>query len=236
MIERSSLGTPAARALRARADAETAKAIAGQPAARQRESLTETSLAPTWHEQLAHWLTDAVEAGVVAPNAMVLATADAEGMPSSRTVLCKGLDERGVVFFTSYSSSKSHDLMSTRFASVTFPWWDLQRQVHINGTVEKVSAEETERYWNSRPRSSQLSSWASPQSSVVASHASLDYALAAIKRQFAEVDMIPVPPHWGGWRVRPEVVEFWQARRDRMHDRLRYVLVQGTWQVERLAP
>lgn len=200
------------------------------------ETFDEDSLAPTWHEQLQRWLDAAVGEGLPEPNAMVLATADADGMPSSRTVLCKGLDERGIVFYTNYTSAKSHDLTSTRFASVTFPWYPLQRQVTVRGEVEKVRAEETAAYWRSRPRGSQLGAWASPQSTRVESREALDNHLAAIERRFADVEEIPVPPHWGGWRVRPVSVEFWQGRKDRLHDRLRYVRTDDAWRVQRVAP
>lgn len=199
-------------------------------------ALDETELAGTWHEQLAAWLDQARRAGLSEPNAMVLATADPSGRPSSRTVLCKGIDERGVVFFTNYTSSKSHDLIATRFASATFPWFAMQRQAHVRGTVEKVSAAETAEYWASRPRGSQLGAWASPQSRTVHSRSTLESALANIERQFADADRVPVPPHWGGWRIRPEAVEFWQGREDRMHDRLVYATRGGEWRVHRLAP
>ncbi|GAA1236649.1 pyridoxamine 5'-phosphate oxidase [Prauserella halophila] len=200
------------------------------------ETLDEDALAPTWHEQLQRWLDIAVDAGLPEPNAMVLATADADGMPSSRTVLCKGLDERGIVFYTNYTSAKSHDLTSTRFASVTFPWYPLQRQVTVRGEVEKAGAEETAAYWRSRPRGSQLGAWASPQSTRVGNREALDNHLAAIERRFADVEEIPVPPHWGGWRVRPVSAEFWQGRKDRLHDRLRYVRTDDTWRIDRIAP
>lgn len=198
--------------------------------------LDEGSLQRSWHEQLQAWLDEATRASLPEPNAMVLATADPEGRPSSRTVLCKGLDERGVVFYTNYTSNKSHDLISTRFASATFPWFAMQRQAHVRGVVEKVSAAETATYWASRPRGSQLGAWASPQSKPVTGRSTLDSALANINRQFADNDQIPVPPHWGGWRIRPQTVEFWQGRRDRMHDRLVFVLTGDDWKVRRLAP
>ena len=198
--------------------------------------LDEGSLQRSWHEQLQTWLDEATRASLPEPNAMVLATADPEGRPSSRTVLCKGLDERGVVFYTNYTSNKSHDLISTRFASATFPWFAMQRQAHVRGVVEKVSAAETATYWASRPRGSQLGAWASPQSKPVTGRSTLDSALANINRQFADADQIPVPPHWGGWRIRPQTVEFWQGRRDRMHDRLVFVLTGDDWKVRRLAP
>ena len=198
--------------------------------------LEEGSLQRTWAEQLQAWLDEATRASLPEPNAMVLATADPEGRPSSRTVLCKGLDERGVVFYTNYTSNKSHDLISTRFASATFPWFAMQRQAHVRGVVEKVSSAETAAYWASRPRGSQLGAWASPQSKPVTGRSTLDSALANINRQFADAETIPVPPHWGGWRIRPQTVEFWQGRRDRMHDRLVFVLTGDDWKVRRLAP
>ncbi|HEY2701019.1 MAG TPA: pyridoxamine 5'-phosphate oxidase [Pseudonocardiaceae bacterium] len=198
--------------------------------------LDEGSLQRSWHEQLQAWLDEATRASLPEPNAMVLATADPEGRPSSRTVLCKGLDARGVVFYTNYTSNKSHDLISTRFASATFPWFAMQRQAHVRGVVEKVSAAETATYWASRPRGSQVGAWASPQSKPVTGRSTLDSALANINRQFADAESIPVPPHWGGWRIRPQTVEFWQGRRDRMHDRLVFVLTGDDWKVRRLAP
>jgi pyridoxamine 5'-phosphate oxidase len=198
--------------------------------------LDESGLAATWHEQLVAWLAQAETAGLPEPNAMVLATTDRHGQPSSRTVLAKGLDQRGVVFFTNYTSAKSHDLRATRMASVTFPWFGMHRQVNLRGFVERVDAAEIAEYWAGRPRGSQLGAWASPQSTVVADRRALETALAAVTRRFADVDPIPVPPHWGGWRLRPEVVEFWQGRPDRMHDRLRFRAVRGGWRVERLAP
>jgi pyridoxamine 5'-phosphate oxidase len=199
-------------------------------------TLSEGELAATWYEQLQRWLDDAIRASAPEPNAMVLATANRDGLPASRTVLCKGLDERGVVFFTNYTSAKSHDLDATRYASATFPWYSLHRQATVRGVVEKVSAAETATYWASRPRGSQLGAWASPQSIVVSGRPALENALANVQRRFAESDEVPVPPHWGGWRIQPETVEFWQGRRDRMHDRLRFTERGGAWKVERLGP
>jgi pyridoxamine 5'-phosphate oxidase len=212
--------------------------LAGMRVDYRRDELDVGDLAATWHEQLVAWLDVATEAGVVEPNAMVLATTDEDGMPDSRTVLCKDVDEQGVVFYTNYTSQKSHQLRSTRQASVTFPWYALQRQVSLRGKVDKVSAEETRAYWASRPRGSQLGAWASAQSVRVRDRAALDAALAAVERRFAGTDRIPVPPHWGGWRIVPDRVEFWQGRTNRMHDRLRFVQsdLDRTWQVHRLAP
>lgn len=199
-------------------------------------TLSESELAATWYEQLQLWLDDAIRASAPEPNAMVLATANAAGLPASRTVLAKGLDGRGVVFFTNYTSAKSHDLMATRYASATFPWYSLHRQATVRGTVEKVSQAETATYWASRPRGSQLGAWASPQSIVVSGRHALENALANVQRRFADAEDVPVPPHWGGWRIVPEVVEFWQGRRDRMHDRLQFKFRQDRWKVERVGP
>lgn len=202
------------------------------------ETLDIDDLGPTWHEQLAAWLAQAQAAGVVEANAMVLATAREDGRPSSRTVLCKGLDARGVVFFTNYTSAKSHDLRSTRYASATFPWYAQHRQVTVRGTVEAVDPAETQAYWSSRPRGAQLGAWASAQSVVVRDRRVLDDALAAVTQRFPEDEAVPVPPHWGGWRIVPEQVEFWQGRTNRMHDRLRFEVdsLNRTWKVRRLAP
>ncbi|MGI8309840.1 pyridoxamine 5'-phosphate oxidase [Saccharopolyspora hattusasensis] len=199
-------------------------------------ALDESSLAATWHEQLQLWFDEAVQADLVEPNAMVLATANPDGIPSSRTVLCKGFDQRGVVFFTNYTSEKSHDLKATQVAAATFPWLGLQRQVNVRGTVEKVSSAETAEYWAERPRGSQLGAWASPQSQVVAGRDALQSSLSGIQRRFADAEKVPVPPHWGGWRIRPDYVEFWQGRADRLHDRLRFRRSNDLWTVERLAP
>lgn len=217
-------------------EAEVAVQLPAMRVSYEQGELAEPDLAASWHEQLQAWLDEAGAAGLPEANAMVLATADPNGYPSSRTVLCKGLSAAGVVFFTNYTSAKSHELSATRYASVTFPWFAMQRQVHVRGTVEKVSTAETAEYWASRPRGSQLGAWASPQSRVVRDRGTLENALAKINRQFAGNDNVPVPPHWGGWRIQPDVVEFWQGRRDRMHDRLRYVRSGDAWRTERLAP
>ncbi len=201
------------------------------------QGLDTGSLAPTWHEQLTRWIAEADVAGVTEVNAMVLATAGPDGRPSSRTVLCKGLDTRGVVFFTNYTSAKSHDLRTTPYVSATFPWYLQHRQVHVRGAVELIAPAETRAYWVTRPRGSQLGAWASAQSVVVKDRQTLDDALAAVTRRFDGCE-VPVPQHWGGWRIVPEQVEFWQGRGNRMHDRLRFEVdeMTRTWRVRRLAP
>lgn len=195
-------------------------------------------LAPTWHEQLTGWLAEARAADVVEPNAMVVATTDEAGNLSSRTVLCKGLDPRGIVFYTNLTSAKSRNLQVMPRASATFPWYAQYRQVHVRGPVVLVSTEETHAYWTSRPRGAQLGAWASTQSEPVADRETLDEALAVVTRRFVDVEDVPLPPHWGGWRIAPDSVEFWQGRSSRMHDRLCFDLnaATGSWQVRRLAP
>jgi len=202
----------------------------------EQAALDEADLEATWHEQLLRWLGEAVRAGLAEPNAMVLATTNSDGRPSTRSMLCKALDARGVVFYTNYSSAKSHDLLATGWASATFPWFAIQRQVHVKGSVEKISPAETGVYWSTRPRGSQLGAWASSQSEVVTSRAMLDAAFADVQRRFAGTEHLPVPPHWGGWRIRPQTVEFWQGRPNRMHDRLVYDQSGGEWSLKRLSP
>jgi len=204
----------------------------------RRDELDVGDLADTWHEQLVRWLDDATAADVVEPNAMVLATTSDDCTPSSRTVLCKGVDERGVVLYTNYTSAKGHELRAMRRAAATFPWYALQRQVSLRGNVERVASEETRAYWATRPRGSQLGAWASAQSTYVRDRHALDDALAATERRFADTAEVPVPPHWGGWRIVPDRVEFWQGRANRMHDRLRFEqnAIDRSWVVRRLAP
>lgn len=186
------------------------------------------------------WFDDTVASGLHEPNAMVVATASAEGRPSARMVLLKGFDERGFVFFTNYDSRKAREIEANPAVSLLFPWHDLQRQVRVDGTASRVSVEESEAYFASRPRESRLGAWASPQSRVVASRSALDERYGGVLAQFADVDDVPLPPFWGGFRVAPEEVEFWQGRKGRMHDRLRYRRAEpdphAPWAVERLAP
>lgn len=200
--------------------------------------LDESDLAGDWLAQLSAWLQTATEAGLVEPNAMVLATAGADGRPCARTVLLKGLDERGLVFFTNYASRKATELAANPHASVVFPWHPLGRQVLVCGYVERTSRAETEAYFATRGRDSQLGAWASPQSRVVSSRAELESALAEVAARFP--GEVPAPPHWGGLRLVPETVEFWQGRSGRLHDRLRFRRATSAdgagWVVERLAP
>jgi pyridoxamine 5'-phosphate oxidase len=197
--------------------------------------LAESDLADTWRIQFGRWLADAVAAGVPEPNAMVLATAGASGRPTARTVLLKGYDDEGLVFYTNHRSRKGRDLGENPRTTAVFLWLPLHRQVIVTGHAEPVSRGETEEYFAVRPRGAQLGAWASPQSSVLGSRDDLAKALASVEAEFAGA-AVPPPPHWGGYRIRPESVEFWQGRADRLHDRLRYRRDDGTWTVERLAP
>ena len=181
---------------------------------------------------LRKWLADAKRSDVAEANAMVVGTVDAAGRPVTRTVLCKSVDESGITFYTNYDSDKGEQLATTPYASATFPWYALGRQVHIRGPVTKVSAAATADYWSKRPRGSQLGAWASHQSQPIASRAALLEQLAEVTERFAELEHVPVPPNWGGYLIAPEVVEFWQGRENRVHNRIR---VTGA-RIERLQP
>ncbi|MET8305194.1 pyridoxamine 5'-phosphate oxidase [Micromonospora sp. NPDC005173] len=214
--------------------------------------LTEADLAADWHTQFDRWFADAVAFGLPEPNAMVVGTADAAGRPSGRTVLLKGYDPDGFVFFTNHLSRKGVEASANPYASLVFPWFPMQRQVLVTGRITPVDRAAVESYFASRPRGSQLGAWASPQSQVVPDRAALEERYRAAAERFADEAVIPTPPHWGGLRVRPESVEFWQGRAGRLHDRLRFRRTDdgppgdgppdgpGTegesWTVERLAP
>ncbi len=200
------------------------------------EGLAETDLAAEPVGQFARWFREAGRAGVAEPNAMVLSTAGADGRPSSRTVLLKGYDRRGFVFFTNYGSRKGSELAANPYAALLFPWVTLARQVIVQGRVEKVGRDETAAYFRTRPHGSQLGAWASEQSSPVSGREVLEQRYADLERRYPEGEGVPVPPFWGGYRVVPESVEFWQGRANRLHDRLRYVARGDGWQVERLCP
>jgi pyridoxamine 5'-phosphate oxidase len=178
----------------------------------------------------------ALDAGLAFPNAMTLATATSDGHPSARTVLLKGFDERGFVFFSNYKSSKGKQLESNPHAALVFYWFELERQVRITGRVERVPEGESDEYFASRPPGSRISAWASRQSEVIEDRSTLERAAADVRSRYAEGD-IPRPPHWGGYRLEPDEVEFWQGRADRLHDRLRYRRApEGVWLLERLSP
>nr|WP_040704176.1 pyridoxamine 5'-phosphate oxidase [Nocardia takedensis] len=201
--------------------------------------LDETWLAAGWEPLLRHWIEQATAVGVAEPNAMVLATVSTAGdtpRPVARTVLCKGLSPEGVTFYTNYDSAKGTQLAAVPFAAATFLWAALGRQVHVRGPVERVNGETTAVYWRSRPRESQLGAWASHQSAPIGSRADMDELLVATTERFADVEDIPVPPHWGGYLLRPDEVEFWQGRRGRLHNRIRVRVTAEGQSVDRLQP
>ncbi|MCX4666282.1 pyridoxamine 5'-phosphate oxidase [Streptomyces sp. NBC_01381] len=212
------------------------------------DGLLEAELPGTPMEQFAIWFAQALaaaEAGVLhEPNAMVVSTADADGRPSSRTVLMKGYDRHGFVFFTNYESRKARELAANPNVALLFPWHPVARQIIVTGTAERVGREETIAYFRSRPHGSQLGAWASAQSSVIAGREELDRAYADLAARYPEGEQVPAPPHWGGFRVEPQAVEFWQGRANRLHDRLRYVRADAEadpgsatgWTLERLSP
>lgn len=193
--------------------------------------LDEKWLDEGWLALFCKWIDDAERAGIPEPNAMVLATVES-GRPVSRSVLCKHVDEDGITFYTNYDSAKGAELAATPYASATFPWYQLGRQFHIRGPVTKVDQQTTQDYWSKRPRGSQLGAWASQQSQPIASRAALLDQLAEVTGRFADTEHIPVPPAWGGYRIAPDVVEFWQGRENRVHNRIR--VISGV--IERLQP
>ncbi len=200
------------------------------------QELDENSVDRDPIKQFKRWFEEAIKAQLPDPNAMNLATVTADGRPAARTVLLKGFDERGLVFFTNYESRKSKELTRTPWAALTFYWAELNRQVRIEGSVEKISVRESEEYFQTRPRGSQIGAWASPQSEEVASRAELDRRVQEVEQRFHN-QPIPCPPFWGGFRVKPVSIEFWQGRENRLHDRILYALQSdGSWRVCRLAP
>jgi pyridoxamine 5'-phosphate oxidase len=198
------------------------------------EALTERDLDPDPITQFRRWFEDARDAGIPFPEAMALATADAHGRPSVRHVLMRGLDERGFVFYTNYGSRKGRQIAENPNGAAVFLWRELERQVGVTGTIERVSTEESGAYFQTRPREARLGAWASRQSEVVASRAALDARYREMEARFP--DEVPLPQHWGGFRLRPEAIEFWKGRRFRLHDRFRYTRTPDGWTIERLYP
>jgi len=208
----------------------------GAPGAPSDPGLHEAMLAPDPVAQFSGWLAEAAADGLPEPNAMVLSTVTGSGRPRARSVLLKSHGHDGFVFYTNRTSAKAQDLSGNPWASLLFPWYALRRQVIIQGAVSPLSEDESEPYFHSRPHGSQLGAWASRQSSVIGSRAVLDERYARLEQRWPEDTVVPMPSFWGGYRLRHDVVEFWQGRANRLHDRLRYRR-QGThWVVERLAP
>jgi pyridoxamine 5'-phosphate oxidase len=195
-------------------------------------------LLPDPLQQWQRWFEQATAAGCVEPNAFVLGTVDADGVPQTRYLLARGVDERGLSFFTNYRSAKSAQLDRHPTATMLFTWLQLHRQVRVVGTAERLPEAESDAYFASRPRASQLGAWASPQSTELADRAELDRLVADATARFEGAEVVPRPPHWGGWLLRPSSFEFWQGRPSRLHDRLRYTrpAEHATWTIARLAP
>jgi pyridoxamine 5'-phosphate oxidase len=200
-----------------------------------KDSFSEEDLLPTPFEQFEKWFRQAMESQLEEPNAMCLATVSKEGQPSTRIVLLKDFSTKGLAFYTNYESRKAEELEASGKAAANFLWLPLQRQVNVTGRVERVSRADSLKYFLSRPFGSQLGAWSSPQSKVITSRSILETKLDQMKRKFAE-GKVPLPDHWGGYRIVPDWFEFWQGRANRLHDRFAYRLVDGEWTTERLAP
>ena len=200
------------------------------------ETLNEIDIENNAINQFGKWWNDAINSQIDEVNAMTLSTATNEGKPSARIVLLKGFDERGFVFFSNYDSHKGKELVSNPQACMVFFWKELERQIRIEGTIEKVSSEESDAYFLSRPVSSQIGAWSSPQSSVILNRKVLEDNVTKYSQQFSTEQLVR-PDNWGGYRLKPTLIEFWQGRSSRLHDRLQYTLQdEATWKIERLAP
>ncbi|MBV9445025.1 MAG: pyridoxamine 5'-phosphate oxidase [Streptosporangiaceae bacterium] len=206
------------------------------PATPVSRALSEDVIAGDPMTQFARWMADALASDMPEPTAMVLATASAEGRVRGRTVLLKAHGQEGFTFYTNRTSRKGQDLAANPWTCVTFPWYSLERQVIAEGTVRALSQAESEPYFRSRPRGSQIGAWASRQSSVIPSRTVLDDRVAELERRWPEPQQVPMPDFWGGYLLQPEVIEFWQAGAFRLHDRLRYRREAGGWVIERLSP
>ncbi|WP_219855938.1 pyridoxamine 5'-phosphate oxidase [Pontibacter mangrovi] len=201
-----------------------------------KQSLSEQEVSPEPISQFNKWLQEALQSEVEEPTALVLSTVNSQGRPSARVVLLKGVDEQGFMFFTNYESRKGQELAQNPYASLTFFWPALERQVRIEGKVEKVAAQESDEYFHSRPKGSQIGAWASPQSQVISARQVLEQREKELSAKYAEAEELPRPEYWGGYRLVPAYLEFWQGRPSRLHDRLAYELQGQEWLIKRLAP
>lgn len=200
------------------------------------QSLNEVDVNANAIDQFSTWWNEAIKAGIDDVNAMTLATASKEGIPSARIVLLKGYDKKGFVFFTNYQSQKGKDLANNPHGALLFFWKELERQIRLDGIVMKISAEESDTYFQSRPAASRIGAWASAQSSVISDRKVIENNFLMYEEKFG-IDNIPRPEHWGGYVLKPRLLEFWQGRSNRLHDRIQYELqLDGDWKIERLAP
>ncbi len=203
----------------------------------QQDALDTSTAAPNAIDQFAKWFSETVDRQVLEPNAFILATCTLDGKPSARVLLLKGFDEKGFVFYSNYNSQKGKELALNPQAAMVFNWLEAERQVRIEGLVRKVSAEESLDYFQSRPHGSQIGAWASPQSKIIQSREEIDTRIRNLQETYPEGTAIPLPDHWGGFRLIPRSIEFWQGRSNRLHDRLRYTQQSDqSWTIERLAP
>lgn len=200
------------------------------------EELSKRAVAKSPFDQLAKWLEEAVNAQVLDPAAMIISTVDREGKPSARTVLLRGHSENGIIFYTNYESKKGQDLLLNPFVAITFLWVELDRQIRITGKAEKTTYEQSDQYFSQRPRESQISAIASPQSRSLKNREELEELFKRAKSENEKLEEIPCPDNWGGFLIVPDSFEFWQGRPNRLHDRIRYNKTQSDWELERLAP
>jgi len=187
-------------------------------------------------QQFNTWFQEALDSQIKEANAMTIATVDAQGKPAARIVLLKGFDENGFIFYTNYDSRKGQELAANPNIAVVFLWKDLERQIRIEGIAEKVAPKVSLNYFQSRPKGSQIGAWASPQSQVIADRSILEQNVIDLKEKYKDADNLPIPSHWGGYQIKPTLIEFWQGRSSRLHDRICYKLVGEEWKIERLAP
>jgi len=187
-------------------------------------------------KQFELWMHQAVEAAILEPHAMNVATVSSDGKPSSRIVLLRAFNEEGFVFYTNYNSHKGNDLAQNKYASLNFFWPELERQIRIEGSISKIDQDTSTAYFHSRPRESQIGAWASIQSAVIENRKVVEDAFVHYNEKFKDLELIPKPEHWGGYNIKPTYIEFWQGRPSRLHDRLRYTTINDEWKIERLSP
>lgn len=201
-----------------------------------RAELNENNLGNNPVQVFKQWFEEARESDILEPNAMILSTVSADLRAHARTVLLKEITDVGFVFYTNYQSAKAMDIEHSAHVSITFLWKELERQVRIEGKAEKISIERSEKYFHSRPRGSQLGAWASPQSDIITDRSVLQNNLKSLESKYPEGSVIPIPPHWGGYEVKADFIEFWQGRQSRLHDRIAYSVADDKWDIVRLAP